>query len=172
MLKRWLLATFLTIWFLQGMAAMANMTDTAQVAKLMNYMFANAGSITTTITTPLHLRLMTAMGTTPANQNGHNGTELTSATGYTAGGAAMGASNAASFGTFSGTSPAAVTNINAVSWTVGSSWSTVVGVEIWDTTATPVRLAQGTLTSNITGASNGDTVQFASASVSLDPTAW
>lgn len=151
---------------------MANMTDTAQVAKFINYMFANAGSITTTITTPLKLRLMTAMGSSPANQNGHNGTELTTATGYTTGGSALSASNAAAFGTFSGTSPAAVTNINAVSWSVGSSWSTVVGVEIWDSTGTPVRMAQGTLTSNITGATNGDTVQFASGAISLDATSW
>lgn len=151
---------------------MANMTDTAQIAKFMNYMFANAGSITTTITTPLKLRLMTAMGSSPANQTAHNGTELTSATGYTAGGSALSASNAAAFGTFSGSSPAAVTNINAVSWSVGNSWSTVVGIEIWDSTGTPVRLAQGTLTSNITGAVNGDTVQFASGAISLDPTAW
>lgn len=151
---------------------MANMTDTSQVAKFINYLFANAGSITTTITTPLHLRLMTAMGSSPANQNGHNGTELATATGYTAGGSALSASNAAAFGTFSGAAPAAVTNINAVSWSVGSAWSTVVGVEIWDTTATPVRLAQGTLTSNISGAVSGDTVQFAAGSISLDPTAW
>jgi hypothetical protein len=151
---------------------MANMTDTAQVAKFINYMFANAGSITTTITTPLKLRLMTAMGSSPANQSGHNGTELSTATGYTTGGSALSASNAAAFGTFSGTSPAAVTNINAVSWSVGSSWSTVVGVEIWDSTGTPVRMAQGTLTSNITGATNGDTVQFASGAISLDATSW
>lgn len=151
---------------------MANMTDTAQIAKFLNYMFANAGSITTTITTPLKLRLMTAMGSAPANQNTHNGTELTGATGYTAAGSALSASNAAAFGSFSGSSPAAVTNINAVSWSVGSSWTTVIGVEIWDTTGTPVRLAQGLLTSSISGATSGDTVQFASASISLDPTAW
>ena len=164
--------TFLgVLLWLRQLAAMANMTDTNQIAKFMNYMYANAGSITTTITTPLHLRLMTAMGSSPANQNSHNGTEL-SGTGYTAGGSALSASNAAAFGTFSGSSPAAVTNINSVSWSVGSSWTTVVGVEIWDTTGTPVRLAQGTLTSNIAGAVNGDTVQFAAASISLDPTAW
>lgn len=160
------------LWYLHAMPAMANMTDTGQIAKFVNYMFANAGSITTTITTPLHLRLMTAMGSSPANQATHNGTELTGATGYTAAGSALSASNAAAFTTFSGSSPAAVTNINAVSWSVGSSWSTVVGVEIWDTTGTPVRLAQGTLTSNITGATSGDTVQFAAGAVSLDSSAW
>ena len=76
------------------------------------------------------------------------------------------------FSTFVSTSPAAITNSNAVSWSATGSWSTVIGGEIWNTSGTPLRQAQGLLTSSLSGVSNGDTVQFAASSVVLDPTAW
>jgi len=146
---------------------MAYMTDTGRTANILNYIL-DAGSIQA-ITQPYMLRLMTAMGSGNGNVNGTNGTEL-SGTGYTAGGSTLGAS--APFGSFSSTAPTA-SNANAVSWSAGSSWSTVVGVEIWDsTTGTKLRWFQGVLSANITGVSSGDTVQFAVASISLNATQW
>lgn len=148
---------------------MTYMTDTGRIAAVFNYWF-NGGSALPAVATPYWLRLMTAMGSGNGNVAGSNGTELSSATGYTAGGASLGASP--TFSTFSSASPAAVTNSNAVSWSAGSTWTTVVGIEIWDNSATKVRFLQGTTTSNITGVVNGDTVQFAAGSISANPSAW
>jgi hypothetical protein len=153
------------------------MTDCGRTAAWFNCMYANA-SAPTAPTTPLHLRLMSALSVgSPPNKNGTNGTELTTSNGYTAGATgatpgALSASAAAAFGTFSSTTPVAVGNINVVSWSATGSWTTAVGVEIWDSAGTPVRLAQGALTANITGVANGDTIQFAASSVTLDPTQW
>lgn len=135
------------------------MTDRTWAASLMDFTLHNSAAPTAP-TSPLHLRLMTANGSSTAS-----GTEL-SATGYTAGGATMGTP---SFGAnASGVSSSA----NSVSWTAGSSWTTVVGVEIWDTAGTPKRLLWGALTANITGVVSGDTVQFAAAAITADASAW
>lgn len=143
------------------------MTDTGRVATFLN--FALDGGSIMTITQPYMLRLMTTMGSGNGNVNGTNGIEL-SGTGYTAGGSTLGAS--APFGTFSSTAPTA-SNANAVTWSAGSSWTTVLGIEIWDsTTGTKLRWFQGTLSANISGVSSGDTVQFAAASISLNAEQW
>ena len=113
-----------------------------------------------TLTLPYKLRLCTTSPTATAN-----GTELTG-TGYTAGGASFGATP------FSGFSSSVVTNANIVSWSVGSTWTTVTSAEIVDSTATPKRLAFGDLTTPITGAVSGDTVQFGASSISLTMTGW
>jgi hypothetical protein len=113
------------------------------------------GGTTQVVNPPFHLRLGT---TTPTNTSAM--TEL-SGTGYTAGGSSLGAS-------FAGTvTAAAFTNANAVSWTAGSSWSTITSIEIWDTSGTPVRHLFGALSANITGVANTDTVQFGVASISV-----
>lgn len=148
---------------------MPNMTDTGRVASIFNNWYASGASPVAS-TPPFHLRLMTAMGSGSGNTSGSNGTELTGASGYTALGSTMGSSP--TFGTFSATTPVAVTNNNAVSWSATGTWTTVVGIEIWDTAATPLRFEQGTTTSSITGVVNGDTVQFAAGSISSNPTAW
>jgi hypothetical protein len=145
---------------------MTYMTDTGRSAALLNY--ALDGAAAPTITQPYFLRLMTAMGGGNGNVNGTNGTEL-SASGYTALGSTLGAS--APFGAFS-TATATASNANVVSWNATGTWSTVVGVEIWDSAATKLRWFQGTLTSSITGVVNGDTVQFAASSVSLNAGGW
>lgn len=145
------------------------MTDTGRTASVFNYWF-NGGSAPPTFTTPFNLRLMTAMGTTPGNTSGANGTELTGASGYTALGASMGSSP--TFTAFSATSPAAVVNSNAVSWTATGTWTSVAGIEIWDNTATKLRYLIGLLTSAVTGVVNGDTVQFAAGSITANPAAW
>ena len=147
------------------------MTDTGFTAAFVNYMFSGATATMTTITGPLNLRLMTAMGAGNGNVHGSNGTEATSGNcpGYSAGGSTMGST---AFSTFVAASPATITNNNAVSWSASGSWTTVVGAEIWNSNGSPLRQAQGTLTSAISGVSSGDTVEFAASSVVLDPTAW
>jgi hypothetical protein len=145
---------------------MTFMTDTGRTAAFLNFAL-NAASAPT-ITQPYFLRLMTAAGSGNGNVNALSGTEL-SASGYTAGGSTLGASSP--FGSFSTTAPTA-TNANAVSWSATGTWSTVTGVEIWDSAATKLRWFQGALTSSITGVVNGDTVQFAAGSITLNATAW
>ena len=145
---------------------MAYMTDTGRSASLLNFVLDGASA--PTITQPYFERLMTAMGSGNGNVNGSNGTEL-SASGYTAGGSTLGAS--APFGSFSSSSPSQ-SNVNAVSWNATGTWTTVVGIEIWDSAATKLRWFQGVVTSNITGVVNGDTVQFAASSITLNATQW
>lgn len=148
---------------------MANMTDRANiVAKIMQALYTSSAAFTITpgtgggaaftVTPPFKLRLMTAVGSNTAN-----GTELT-ATGYTAGGNSMGAT------AFTAPSAGVSQNSNAVSWTAGAAWSAVVGIEIWDTAATPLRYLQGAITS-VTLA-NGNTLNFAAASISADASQW
>lgn len=139
---------------------MANMSDrTNVVAPVMNF-FLNGGAALTAPTTPLHLRLMTAVGSNTAN-----GTELTG-TGYTAGGATMGTT------AFGANTTGVSSNSNSISWTNsgGTSWTAVVGIEIWDTAATPKRLLQGSITSVTLGA--GNTLTFAAASITADASQW
>lgn len=137
---------------------MANMTDRTNVAAPVMNFYLNAGSALTQPTQPLHLRLMTAVGS-----NTSNGTEL-SATGYTAGGATMGSPG------FGANSAGVSASANAVSWTAGAAWSAVLGVEVWDTAGTPKRLLQGSITS-VTLA-NGNTLNFATGSVTADASQW
>jgi hypothetical protein len=147
---------------------MPYMTDTGRTAAFLNLALNAGGALT--ITQPYHLRLMTTMGSGNGNVNASNGTESTSGTcpGYTAGGSSLGASSP--FGSFSTTAPTA-SNANSVSWSATGTWSTILGIEIWDTAGTPLRWFQGTLTSNITGVVNGDTVQFAASAITLNATA-
>ena len=147
---------------------MANMTDRTRADAVLQAFLTSStaatltpgtgGGSAMTITPPLKLRLMSAAGSNTAN-----GTELT-ATGYTAAGNSMGAT---AFG-----APAAgvQSNSNAVTWTAGAAWAAVLGIEIWDTSATPLRVLQGTITS-VTLA-NGNTLTFPVASITADHSAW
>jgi hypothetical protein len=142
------------------------MTDRAQVNKLIQALYTSSSTFTVTpgtgggsaftITPPFKLRLMTAQGSSTAN-----GTEL-SATGYTAGGSTLGSS---AFGAPVGGLAA---NSNVVSWTAGSSWPAVVAIEIWDTAG--LRYLQGAITS-VTLA-NGNTLNFAVGSITIDASQW
>jgi hypothetical protein len=146
------------------------MTDRNRVQALMQALYTSSTTFTITpgtgggsaftITPPYKLRLMTTQGS-----NTSNGTELTG-TGYSAGGSTLGSS------AFGAPSAGVQTNSNSVSWSVGSSWTTVTSIEIWDSAGTPLRWLQGALTSSITGAANGDTVTFSAGSISLDASAW
>jgi hypothetical protein len=152
---------------------MANMSDQTWVNWILQAFFTSSTTVTFTpgtsggsarvITPPFKLRLMTATGT-----NTTPGTEATSGNcpGYTAGGVSFGSS---AFGNPSGGQS---TNNNSVSWSASGGWSTITGIEIYDSAGSPIRYLQGALTSNITGVANGDTVQFAAGSVTINASAW
>jgi hypothetical protein len=93
---------------------------------------------------------MTANGSDSAN-----GTELGTSGGYTALGATITFGSAAASGSIS--------NTVAVTWT-NMPATTVVGLEIWDSTGTPVRIWWGALAASKTVAS-GDTFEFAISAV-------
>jgi hypothetical protein len=122
-----------------------------------------SGGSAQVITPPYSLRLMTVQGS-----NTSNGTEATSGNcpGYTANGVSLGAS------AFAAPSGGSQSNNNAVSWSATGSWSTIVAIEIWDNAATKLRWLQGALTSSITGVANGDTVQFAVGSITVNASSW
>src|ERR1035441_3665339 len=108
---------------------------------------------------PYHLRLMTTQGSNTAN-----GTEATSGNcpGYTALGNSLGTTFCAA------PSGGQQTNANSVTWSATGTWSAIPSIEAWDTAGTPLRYLQGALTSSITGVVNGDSVQFAAGSVTLN----
>lgn len=146
------------------------MTDQNRVNVLLQALFTSSTTFTITplggggsafiITPPYHLRLMSAQGS-----NTVNGTELTTTGGYTAGGSTLGATFCAA------PSGGIQSNSNAVSWTATGTWATVNAIEIWDTAGTPLRWLQGSITA-ITGVVNGDTVQFAVGSITLNSSQW
>jgi hypothetical protein len=103
-------------------------------------------------TTPLKLRLMSANGTDTTN-----GTELSTASGYTAGGLTVTFGTAAASGSISTTADVTWTNMPAV---------TIVGVEIWDTAGTPLRLAYGALTASKT-TNAGDTFTVSTGQLTI-----
>lgn len=150
---------------------MANMTDQTRVNAIMSALYTSSTTFTITpgtgggsaftITPPYFLRLMSAQGS-----NTSNGTELATGSGYTSGGSSLGSTFCASFA--SGTS----SNSNSVSWSATGTWSTVTAVEIWDSAATKLRWLQGALSSSITGVVNGDAVQFAASSITVNASAW
>jgi hypothetical protein len=150
------------------------MTDQNRVNSFLQAAFsatATGGSLTPgtgggsgfAISPPYHLRLMTAAGSNTAN-----GTEATSVNcpGYTAGGSTLGTQFCAA------PSAGAQSNANTVTWNATGTWTTVGGIEIWDTAATPLRWLQGALTSPVTGVTNGDSVVMAAAAVTLNAGSW
>jgi hypothetical protein len=149
------------------------MTDTGRIAGVVNYWYANA-SAPAGPTAPFHLRLMTTVAAGNGNVSGTNGTEMATANGYTSGNNVTNSlGSSPTFSTFSATSPAAIVNQQSVTWAATGTWSLPIpGVEIWDTSATPVRFMQGAVTSSITGVVNGDSVQFAAGAISASPVQW
>jgi hypothetical protein len=152
---------------------MASMTDQNRVNALLQAYFTSTTAFTITpgtgggsaftITPPYHLRLLTAQGSNTAN-----GTEATGVNcpGYTALGSTLGSQ-------FCGAPSAGQSsNTNSVSWSATGAWATITSIEIWDTAATPLRYLQGALSANITGVANGDTVQFAAASITANASTW
>ena len=114
---------------------------------------ASVGGTFTPPTTPITCRLMTANGT-----NTVAGTELATGGGYTAGtGAPQVTCAAAAAGSKASNAAVTVTNMPA---------TTINGVELWDSEATPVRLWWGALTAAKT-TNAGDTFTIASGSLTL-----
>ena len=152
---------------------MANMTDQAFVNKLLTAWFTSSTAFTVTpgtgggsaftITPPHHLRLDTVQGSNTAAA-----TEATAGNcpGYTALGSSLGTTFCAA------ASAGQMTSANSVSWNATGTWSAIPSIEIWDNSGTPVRELQGALTSSITGVVNGDTVQFAAGSITINASAW
>jgi hypothetical protein len=150
------------------------MTDQSRVNAVMQALFsatATGGSLTPgtgggsgfAISPPYHLRLMTVSGS-----NTVNGTEATAVNcpGYTAGGSTLGTQ-------FCAAPVAAVqSNVNAVTWNATGTWTTVPGIEVWDTASTPLRWLQGTVSSPVTGVVNGDSVVFAAAAITSNAQSW
>jgi len=150
------------------------MTDSGRVAAILQAVYsatATGGSLTPgtgggsgfAISPPYHLRLMTTAGSNTAN-----GTEATAVNcpGYTAGGSTLGTQ-------FCAAPVAAVqSNANAVTWNATGTWTTVNGVEVWDTASTPLRWLQGAVTSPISGVVNGDAVSFSVSAVTLNSQSW
>lgn len=104
-----------------------------------------------TVTTPVRARLMTANGTDTTS-----GTELGTSQGYTSGGQDITFGTVASGGSISNTVACAWTNMPA---------STIVGLEIWSTDATPKRLWWGPLSAS-KPVSLGDPFEFSIGDVS------
>lgn len=124
---------------------MANLTDVAE-SNALKWL---VGQATTAPVTPLKLALVTANGTDAAA-----GTEVT------------GGSYARQSITFSAvTATGATDNSAAISFT-NMPAVTVVGVEIWDSTATPVRWWHGALAANKT-LNAGDTFEIPIADLDL-----
>lgn len=112
--------------------------------------YLHAGTAPPAITTPIRVRLMTANGTSTAN-----GTELANGGGYTGGAAAPTVTfAAAAAGSQASNAAVTVTNMPA---------STIVGIEIWESTATPKRLEFGSHASKVLVA--GDTLTYASGAI-------
>ena len=154
---------------------MANMTDQGRINWFLQAVFTTSAATTTftpgtgggspiVITTPYHLRLMTAQG---SNTAGSNGTEMGTGQGYTALGQTLGTTFCAA------PSAGTMSNSNSVTWAATGTWaSAITSIEIWDTAGTPLRWLQGALTSSITGVVSGDSVQFAAASITINASAW
>jgi hypothetical protein len=112
----------------------------------------HGGAAPTALTGPIHVRLMTANGTSTAN-----GTEVATGGGYTsAAGAPTVTYGAAASGSQASNAIVSVTNYPRV--------ETVVGIEIWDSTGTPKRVEWGALAASKTMAA-GDTLSFASGAI-------
>jgi hypothetical protein len=150
------------------------MTDQTLVDKLLTMFTLNTTAFTITpgtgggsaftFTPPLHLRLFATTGSEATT-----GTEQTGTNGYTTGGSTMGTT------AFAAWSAGASSNANQVQWTASGTWASATnGIEIWDTSGTPVRLFWGALTSAIAANAvvNLDTVTFAAGSITTNASAW
>lgn len=103
-------------------------------------------------TFPIHVRYMTANGTATAN-----GTELATAQGYTSG-------TGAPTVQFAAAAAANKASNTAVS-TTNMPATTIAGVELWDSAATPARKWLGALSTGNKTTNSGDTFSIASGSL-------
>ena len=137
--------------------AISNISGSAFVDEILSALHPTTGTKTIgskTVTAPIKVRLITTLGSGTAA-----GTELTSGGSYTAGTGISIGSNwaAASAGSQSTNATVSQTNMPA---------ATIVGIELWDSSATPQRLeysASGGMTSKTT--QSGDTLSFTSGAI-------
>jgi hypothetical protein len=125
-----------------------NLTDAAENLAL-NFLFNNQTATRPTL--PLKLKLMTANGS-----DASAGTELGASGGYATGGATV---------VFAAAASGAVATNADVSWT-NMPAATIVGVEVWDTAGSPVRLAYGALSASKT-TNSGDTFTITSGQLTM-----
>ena len=121
-----------------------NLTNTAE-NKMLD---ALVGTASYSANTPIKLALVTANG-----NDATAGTEVS------------GGSYARQTLTFNAASSGSIASAATVSFT-NMPTCTVVGIELWDSAGTPVRLAYGSLTSN-KSLTSGDTLEFAAGSITL-----
>jgi hypothetical protein len=126
-----------------------NLTDAAENL-VLEWLF--SARTATRPTLPLKLKLMATNGS-----DASAGTELSTAGGYTAGGATVVFGTAAASGSISNTADVVWTNMPAV---------TINGVEIWDTAGTPVRIAYGPLSAPKT-TNSGDTFTVTTGNLTM-----
>lgn len=113
---------------------------------------------TVTVTAPIYCRFDTTMTTTDSGAS----TEWAPSGGYTAGGVSTGAGwAAASAGSRATNAAVTVTNAPAGTW---------AGNELWDSSATKLRVAYGALTGSSKTVNAGDTCTIASGSLSISVT--
>jgi hypothetical protein len=157
-LQRRLAVSVLLVFSLTFLGAMI---DQNRTTSLLNSIM--SGSTWPVVPVSWKLKLMQTNGSGTAN-----GTELTGATGYTAGGATMTA-----WTTISGTTANITGPVAAVSWTnSGATWTAVAGIEIWDTAGTPLRWFWGPLSGGAVTVNAGNTLQFAIGSIGLNGVGW
>ena len=106
-----------------------------------------------------HLRLMTANGSSTSNGTELTGGSYVPVTGIAYSTGTSGAFSAAAYSSGSGSIQTGSTLSQA-----GMPAATTVGIEIWDSAATPLRWPWGSLASSIT-TNGGDTLSFAAAAI-------
>jgi hypothetical protein len=134
-----------------------NAGTTLLANKILNALHPTSGTTTLgaqTITFPILVRLMTANGTATAN-----GTELTTGGSYTTASTGITTGPGANWSAASAGSQAT----SAICSQTNMPAATIVGIELWDSTATKIRTEWGSMTSKTTSA--GDTLSFASAAI-------
>jgi len=116
----------------------------------------HGGAGTTAFTTPIKMRLMTAVGSSTSN-----GTELATSGSYVA----LTGITPTSWAAVSGNSQATNTVLSQTNMPA----TTITGIELWDSNGTPKRVELGTLTASRT-TSSGDTLSFASGAITSSMT--
>jgi len=138
--------------------ALDNAGTTLLANKILNALHTTASTTTLgaqTITFPILVRLMTANGSATAN-----GTELGTGGSYTTASTGINTGPGANWAAASAGSQAT----SAVCSQTGMPVATIVGIELWDSTATKIRTEWGSMTSKTTA--SGDTLSFAIGAIS------
>lgn len=125
--------------------------DQAEATRLMNAKWGKAAY--SAPTTPIRLRLMTAIGSASSN-----GTEVTNSGGSTY------ASQDATAATPAGATNGVLANNSAITFT-NMPAATITAVELWDSAGSPRRTTWGSLTTSKTTAL-GDSLTIAASSLS------